>query len=136
MALKDYRGKSSSSRSRLSSGPTGGAVSRRSRAGYGTKANWFALAKQVRDRNTIPGYGVICGICGTPIEPGEPCETHHVRALTRNGSSESVNLTIVHQRCHDSRHTHLPKARSDRANQEPQQPEFRRRLNAQKKYWK
>ena len=134
MALKDYRGRSSTSRSRLKSN---GAVSRRTRAGYGTASNWFALTKSVRERDTIPGVGLICALCGKPIAKGGPYETHHLQPLTRGGSSSTRNLGTVHRACHDTRHSHLAKAGTNRSNAtKDTQPDFRKRLIAQKKNWK
>ena len=135
MALKDYRGRSGSSRSRMRSFD---GVSKRTRAGYGTASNWFSLTKSVRERDTIPGVGLICVICGKPIEPGQPYETHHLQSLSRGGSSEGRNLGTVHRECHDKRHRHLARAGANRdtITKSPAKSDFRKRLRNQRKNWK
>ena len=83
-------------------------VSKIVRDNYGP--NWFSIKKKVEERDTYLGV-LTCFICKKPIVKGESRETHHLRALTKGGTTTLTNLATVHSSCHDTRHPHLMKRR-------------------------
>jgi nitrate reductase cytochrome c-type subunit len=69
---------------------------------------WYKTIKEVAARDRA------CVFCNLPQGAVDPLtgnkvrfETHHMRALSRSGTTEKSNLGYVCEKCHASRHKHL-----------------------------
>lgn len=76
-------------------------VARITRDHYGPK--WYSVVNEISKRDED------CLICGKPVLQGQKWETHHLRPITRSGTTTKANLAKVHSWCHDARHPHLAK---------------------------
>lgn len=69
---------------------------------YGRPSDWYALVKEVRERD-----GCRCVKCGAT----EDLETHHIRPLSRGGTTTKSNLMTICKDCHNGVHVHLHRRR-------------------------
>lgn len=81
-----------------------GQVSKLVRDGYGSKSDWYALCKQVKERDRY-----CCVKCGVPEVPKEDVyhEVHHMRPLSKGGVTALANLILICKVCHSKRHKHM-----------------------------
>jgi len=73
-------------------------VSRIVREGYGQASDWYALVKEIRERD-----GNKCVFCSSAEKLG----THHLTPLSKGGTTTKRNLATVCEKCHERRHKHL-----------------------------
>lgn len=75
---------------------------------YGSASEWFALCKQVRKRDNYR-----CVKCNDPECPSEGLfhEVHHIRPLSKGGTTTLANLILLCKNCHKGRHKHMRRSR-------------------------
>lgn len=94
-------------------------VSRIVRENYNTnqfgeqeKAFWWKISKQVRDRDQNR-----CIWCGAQAK-----EVHHIKPLSRGGTTTLTNLACICEACHNKRHLHLHASRGSSKSRGFQEP--------------
>lgn len=76
-------------------------VKRIVRDGYGRPSDWFKTTKEVHERD-----GHRCVFCNVFVGKGRG-DTHHMRPLSRGGTTTKANLGTICDECHAKRHKHL-----------------------------
>jgi 5-methylcytosine-specific restriction endonuclease McrA len=69
----------------------------------GSSESWYSISDRVRERD-----GYTCTSCGTYLGKGKG-DIHHIRPLSRGGTTTMANLTLKCKECHADRHIHLRK---------------------------
>lgn len=79
-------------------------VAKITRAGYGSVSSWYALCAEVKKRD-----GHKCVKCQIPENKvhGVYHEVHHMRPLSKGGTTTKANLILLCSTCHTKRHTHM-----------------------------
>jgi 5-methylcytosine-specific restriction protein A len=82
-------------------------VTRIVRDSYSNKnagTSWYEISKAVKVRDMY-----CCVSCKTPEKPklGVYHEVHHIKPLSRGGTTTKANLITLCKACHDRRHPHL-----------------------------
>lgn len=64
---------------------------------------WWAIIKRVKERD-----GYKCRACGTPEKPikGGYLHVHHIKELSKGGTTSMLNLISLCEKCHQKRHGH------------------------------
>lgn len=84
-------------------------VAKITRAGYGSVSSWYSLCAEVKERD-----GYKCVKCQAP-ESKIHCvyhEVHHIKPLSRGGTTTKANLILLCKDCHDDRHPHMKRKRA------------------------
>lgn len=78
-------------------------VTRIVRDGYGSKAEWFALCKIIKQRD-----GHKCIFCGAPEQPKANIfhDVHHLVRIADGGTTTRANLGTCCDKCHAKRPKH------------------------------
>jgi 5-methylcytosine-specific restriction endonuclease McrA len=76
--------------------------------GFTQKGAWWEIRAKVMKRAN--------GKCEALLPNGRRClapatECHHIRPLSKGGTTTMANLLAICQDCHNRRHTHLMKSR-------------------------
>ena len=84
----------------------GSGVAKIRRDNYGPK--WYTTVNQIqkRDNKTCMACGAVGGSTrydGSKVK----LDTHHIRRLSRGGTTTSANLMTLCSVCHAKRHSHL-----------------------------
>ncbi len=79
-------------------------VAKITRDGYGSVSSWYELCREVKKRD-----GYKCVRCQTPESKAQSVyhEVHHMRPLSRGGTTTKANLILLCHDCHDKRHPHM-----------------------------
>lgn len=66
--------------------------------------NWYDIAKEVKKRD-----GYKCVSCKKPEDPKSSVyhDVHHIRSLSKGGTTTKANLITLCKVCHGKRHKHL-----------------------------
>jgi 5-methylcytosine-specific restriction endonuclease McrA len=76
-------------------------------SGFESKAGWWEIRKKVVQRAGGKCEARLAsGRCGAPLQ-----EVHHIRPLSKGGTTTMSNLLGMCQACHNKRHSHLFRAR-------------------------
>lgn len=79
-------------------------VAKITRDGYGDATSWYSLCAEIRKRD-----GHKCVKCDTPEDRtlGVYHDVHHVRPLSKGGTTTKANLILLCKNCHEGKHKHM-----------------------------
>lgn len=79
-------------------------VAKITRDGYGDATSWYSLCAQVKKRD-----GHKCVKCSTPEDRslGVYHDVHHIKPLSKGGTTTMANLILLCKDCHESKHKHM-----------------------------
>lgn len=69
-----------------------------SRAWYEWHHRHQALRRKIRRQKIVERDGLICGLCGGPVDPLD-VEIDHIFPVSLGGSSDPSNLQVAHSLC-------------------------------------
>jgi len=83
-------------------------VAKITRDDYGDATSWYSLCAEVKKRE-----GHRCAKCNEPENKslGVYHDVHHIRPLSKGGTTTKANLILLCKDCHANRHTHMRRTR-------------------------